>query len=664
MRLREIIFCHVLIFVSLSVSAQQLVPFLKGKEWKVYDKAQKTFLAQKYDAVIPSKCGLLFVQQGTKWGALNNESKTVIPVQYIAISQLNRSIISVRDEKGIQLLDTLGKAISKEHYAEAAPFKWDENLIVAMNPKNKYGIVNSSGKTILDFAYDYAPEHPGDGFLKVSLKQPNGSAKSGLLDTNFHEVLPVKFHSIEIMYDHNIRCSEDGKNYVLYSPDMKKLYSGAYQPTRVCRDYIYLNDDDKRYGFANRRTGKTYICPKNMTMRIFEEKGIAIFYSQEQPHQYFFYPDGDSASLHGYVLQYMETNLNSFVISNGSDSKPTYGIADFKGKVLVACTLSSISIWNDRYYSVSTSVKDDKGKFVARYELYELATGNRATPIQYEGIELFNLGGVALRENGMWRLYNSDLKPWDNVEYTFVSRGQRLTNRTIAMPLYIVEKRTDKWGSGYKGCIDGECRPVVPCIYNELRLVESNYQDYPGPVRISATWIEQVDYSVYGKRHGVFLDRNGKNIPVPECASIGYEMNGMFTITRDVRYEDETRSLTGLIDSTGKLIIPMEYDEIRQVGPQQGFYCTRNGVTLYADKFGNVHPASGFSYANPINENYFTGMKNRRKGVISSAGVALTKFDYDEIRYEVYLNGTLFRVKRNNVEFYVDNMGNEFYSEQ
>ncbi len=662
MRSKKIMFCLVLGLASLNVIAQQLVPFLKGKEWKVYDKAQKKFLSQKYDAVLPSKGGLLFVQQGTKWGALNSESKLVIPVKYISISQLNRSVISARDEKGILLIDTLGKIISQEHYSEVGPFKWDEKLIVALNAKSKFGIINSAGKIILDFIYDFAPEHLGDGFLKVSIKQPNGSAKSGLLDTNFQKVLDVKFHSIEIMYDHNIRCSEDGENYVLYNPDMKKLYSGPHQPTRVCRDYIYLNDDD-HYGFVNRHSGKIYFCPQDMNLRIFEETGIAIFYSQELSQQYFFHPDGDSASLKGYVLQYLEPSVNSLVIRTGPKSKYMYGIADFKGNILVPCTFSNISIWNNRYFSVSSTIKDEKGKFVARYELYEVATGKRATPIQYEAIDLFNLGGVALRQNGSWRLYNSNLQPWDKFEYSSVSRGQRLNSYSQSFQLFVVERIAEN-GIRYKGCIDGECRPVIPCTYNEVRAVESNYRDYPGPMRISASWNEPIVNSVYGKRHGVFLDRYGRNIAIPECAFIGYEMNGMFTITREEKYEDETRGLTGLIDSMGKLIIPMEYDEIRQVGPLQGFYCTRNGVTLYADKSGNVYPASGFSYSYPISENYFIGIKNRRKGIINRAGVAITQFNFDEVRNEVFLNGTLFRVKKNSVEFYVDNNGNEFYSEQ
>jgi hypothetical protein len=215
------------------VHAQRLVPFLKGKEWKVYDRVLKQFNGSLYDKVIPASGGLLFVNTQDKWGALNNEGRMVLPQNYLAVEQLNSAVLSARDESGILLTDTNGVAISKERFREAVAYKSGKGLIVVRNRKSKYGIINSKGKTVVDFRYDFAPEHLSDGYLKVAERQPNGEALCGLLDSNFKQVLPLKFHMIEIMYDHHIRTSVNGNQYTLFTPAFNKIYEGQHEPLRI-----------------------------------------------------------------------------------------------------------------------------------------------------------------------------------------------------------------------------------------------------------------------------------------------------------------------------------------------------------------------------------------------------------------------------------------------
>jgi WG containing repeat len=119
-----------------NLNSQQLVPFLKGKEWKVYDKVQRSFLKENYQNVIPSKCNLLFVQQNEKWGVMDKNRKLVLPIEYLSAQQINMSVISVKDKSGITLCDTTGKAISKEHFTEASPYKKNEDWIVVRTEKS------------------------------------------------------------------------------------------------------------------------------------------------------------------------------------------------------------------------------------------------------------------------------------------------------------------------------------------------------------------------------------------------------------------------------------------------------------------------------------------------------------------------------------------------
>ena len=652
-----------LLFLALCAGAQRLVPFLKGKEWKVYDRALQQFTGKTYENAVPAKCGLVFVSTGGQWGALNNQGKLVIAQTYSSIQQLSQLVIAARDAQGILLTDTNGVAITTTRFKEAWAYKLNSTLVVAKDMQNKYGIVNPKGKTVLAFRYDMPPEHLGTRFLKVAVKKENGEPEYGLLDSTFKEIFPNKYWSIELAdLNGNIRCRDANGTYHLYTPSFKELYAGPYRPTRVCPGFVYVDDSEDRYGFVILKTGKAVFATENGTFRMFERRGVAVAYSDERADLRFYHANGDTFQLRGYSIHYLDEHLDYCVVRKGSDHREKQGIADFKGNVVVPCSFN-ITIWNNRYFSASVPFKDDKGRNAGRYELYEISTGKKASPTQYEGIELLPRGGVALKENGSWKLYNAELVRWDNLEYNMVYRGQRLSTRQHQFMLYEVTRTVDN--RSCKGYVDGECRPVIPAVYYEVHAVQSNYNidnAPPGPLRIIATWEEPVPGSRYGKRKAVMLDGQGRTIPTCfELSALGVEMNGFLLAYRIAQYEDETRNFCGLIDTMGNVVLPLEYDEIRQLGPGQGFICTRNGVAVLANERGKILTGPGFSYAYPLDEKYTIATKNNRKGILVNGGEAATRFEYDEIRNEVFLNGTLFRVKKNGVEFYVDNTGKEYY---
>jgi hypothetical protein len=413
----------------------------------------------------------------------------------------------------------------------------------------------------------------------------------------------------------------------------------------------------------SRITKEVILFGEGWMYRVREDKGDAIAYNIEEKKIRFFLADGKQAVLDGYALVYLEPTMNCFVVSTGSeeDAARRYGIADFTGKILVPCTHGYMNIWNDRFFSVTVPARDDKGRSVSRYELYEIATNKKAVPEQFEGIELFSGGGVALRDSKSWKLYDENLKRWDDFEYTSVYRGQRLNAYSRSLPLYEV-RRTTAQNQSVVGYVDGTARPVIPAIYNEVRLIASNYNDgHAAPMRINAITYE--DNAGVRTRRGVLLDPNGKQIPLPAGVSaLGYEMNNLFTAYRDVRYEDETRSFCGLIDSMGNVVLPLEYDEVRQTGQGLGFTCTRNGAVTLADRNGKLIAFfPGYTYVSPLSNGFYMGQKQGEKVLLSAAGKAMTAVSYDEIYHPVYLNGTLFRVKKNNVEYYIDTNGTPFY---
>lgn len=664
MRKKDLVFTLFLLTAGLQLYSQQLVPFLKGKEWKVYDKVQRSFLKENYQNVVPSKCNLLFVQQNEKWGVMDKNRKLLLPIDYLSVQQINANVIAVKDKSGITLCDTLGKAISKEHFTEAAQYKKNQNWIVVRTEKSKFGIIDSKGKYVLPAKYDFAPEHTVNGFVKVAVRQANGSSLTGLLDSSLKVVLDAKYHSIQELGT-SYKVSVDGETYEWFTSDFVSIYKGKAEPVRVASDFIMVrNRNTEQYGFYNRKSKDTEFCPEDCEMRIFEDSGLVVFKSEKGKVNHFYYANGEHLVLKNYFV-YLGWTFSKYILisDKGENENPQYGFIDWKTKVVVPCKFKRINRWNNYYFSSSLVMRDEKGKYYNRYELYSFATGEKAVQTQFEEIELLPLGGVALKENGSWRLFDYTLKRWDDWEYSMVWLGQRLHCTSMALPLYQVDRKNGTY-YGFKGYIDGTGRPVIPAIYRDIRLIESNYRDGKSAIRICAIWNEPEEGNPYGINHAEMLDQYGRKIPIPECSGLGYSMNNLITLSRTVKYEDELRGFTGLIDTMGNLVMPMEYDEIRQLGQNQGFICTRNGISVYADVNGKLVPSSGFSYMWPIENRYFVGTQSYKQGIISAAGKPISSFAYEEIRNETWLHGTLLRVKRKGVEFYIDNNGNEFYSEQ
>lgn len=651
------------VLISQSTFAQQLVPFLKGKEWRVYNKGARTFIDGKYESVIPSKCNVLFIKRNGMWGAIDQHNKQIIPINYLSLVQVNNTVFAAKDKNGIVLLDTAGNNVVKEKFLEVSAFKNNPALIVVRNEKMKYGIITGAGKYVLNPEYDFAPEHMNKGYLRVSKRNKDGSASFGLLDSTFEFVFPLKYESIEVLNDGHFRCTDARNSNILFSADLKVMYDGPYTAYPFTDDFLHITDNaGERSGYYFRKSGKIVFNEESKSVRLLKEKSKLMVYSDDESGITIYNSAGDKTVIPGVYLRFADDNLEYFVIADNKESgKGLNGIADYNGKIHVPCTIKNIHMCNDQHFSVGVDDKDEKGRRIMKFELYAIEGGRKVSPVIYEGIELFNEGGVALRQNGTWRLYNSKLQPWDNIAYSNVSRGQRLVSRNNSLQYYEV-RRSDGTYYGMRGFINGECKPVIPCIYRDVRLIEGNYRDSKPSVRICATWYEAEEGNPYGIIHGVMLDRYGRNIPVPECSGLGYDMGGLITITRTIKYEDELRGLTGLIDTSGNLILPMEYDEIQSMGQGQGFRCKRNGITMYADVHGKIIPTPGYSFQSVLTENYFIGTQHYKRGVLNKSGQTVTAFRYDEIRYEVYLNGTLFAVKKDNVEFYADNQGNEFYS--
>lgn len=107
----------------------------------------------------PTLDGLLIpYQQGKKWGYCNREKKIIIPCIYM----------------------------------DAAPFY--EGLARVMNDKYEYGFIDTKGKLVIDFKYEWA-HHVYDGLIYVEASLEDWGTMGAMLNTKGEEVVPFRIET-------------------------------------------------------------------------------------------------------------------------------------------------------------------------------------------------------------------------------------------------------------------------------------------------------------------------------------------------------------------------------------------------------------------------------------------------------------------------------------
>ena len=180
-------------------------------------------------------------------------------------------------------------------------------------------------------------------------------------------------------------------------------------------------------------------------------------------------------------------------------------------------------------------------------------------------------------------------------------------------PWILVEK------NGKVGFIDEDWKPIVPVDYDHIepfRYITRTV--FPGGNRGIRSRVN-INITINNRQY-----KSSKGWEIEEVTDYTYAV-----VKKGNRY--------GAIDTTGKLILQIEYDSI---GKQGGF--SSNGALIVKDgKWGAISLAGSIiaepQYDEPIRSGTFTAnsaivVKDGKKGVISSSGNILIRPEYDEIK--------------------------------
>lgn len=173
--------------------------------------AGQEIIPYKYDDATDFSGGIAAVKMGEKWGLIDMDGQEVAFCKYDGIWFIPGAgglPVAYMDGK-LALVDQTGTEIVLSTYYELLGEVWKDGLLgvalensgVALPKEHTYGVIDSTGKVIIEPKYDMPYDEYGDADILVAKTRGNFlwvslDGKQGLFDREGDEVVPLKYDYI------------------------------------------------------------------------------------------------------------------------------------------------------------------------------------------------------------------------------------------------------------------------------------------------------------------------------------------------------------------------------------------------------------------------------------------------------------------------------------
>lgn len=202
---------------------------------------------------------LLRIKKDGKWGLIDFEGKEVVPCEYDQIETLTgvESNIVIKKDGLVGLINDKGQTILDIKYSNIIALEDNyKNEYIVSNSNNKYGLVSTTGKEILELNYEeiktvnnssaYACKLDGvwklinnegtaiieDGYEDiVNFKGENivvkKDGKFGVINTSKEEIIPIEYDDLKYTFSIYYIAKKDGK-FGIISPENASVIPFEY----------------------------------------------------------------------------------------------------------------------------------------------------------------------------------------------------------------------------------------------------------------------------------------------------------------------------------------------------------------------------------------------------------------------------------------------------
>ena len=391
---------------------------------------------------------------------------------------------------------------------EYSSIRFDDNLdFFYAKTQNKTVLIDmKSLATVVPAKYEYI-SYFSDNAARVELNE-----KTGYILKNGKPISPVKYNSYDDFF-HGYCFVQTGNKGAFIDKTGKEYFTGLFD-SRVS---IYANGiaiatrNDKK-GCVNLKTGKIILPPNYSYLEVWPEYNLIIAYD----NLYHFY-NLAGKEFYKAALNEQPTVRNGIIKTKLNN---LYGFIRSNGIVVAPNMFKSAGDFNEEGFAI---IRDPNGTEI----FYTVLDKNGKQSEIFDWIDIFREGyfgkmyGFVAKQNGKYGLLDKKFKPLTEYKYESPS-------------LYPRYKQNNKWG-----LIDTAGKEITAPVYDTI--IRSRNEHFV---------VKQ------GNTYKI-IDLQGKEMAtLPAFDNLSYVYEGGFI-------EFIIKGKYGIMNESGKIIIPAKYDKIR-----------------------------------------------------------------------------------------------------
>ncbi|HEY0297604.1 MAG TPA: WG repeat-containing protein, partial [Arachidicoccus sp.] len=617
-------------------------------KWGVYRKSKDSVVVpcvyedMDYCYGCELKGDYCFAEKNAKWGIVDFKNNVLLPFEYDHehMNMTSGDIVYCLSKNGQQLAINL--KTKQIDTCNCNSDNDDNSTVLAhgfirIKKNDKYGLLNPEGKLVLDCAYDYirydadtSGLYLPDPYVQISRNNLWGVAdttgkillspkyhsvlsflkigffvcETGTQDNNYKEVLTNKsgrqvlsdsYDEITLKYCDSLATPylllKKNHLYGIYNPENKTLVSPQFDDIEeykfdVAYPHAIVIKKENREGVLDIASGKI-IMP--MLYHSIENNhlpdGLMIVYDDEKYGLYDYHKKQLMVPLK-YTYIGVTENHRLFKISKGT----SYGLMDFEGKVLIPEKYFEIHSLDTSLYALTS----EDSTYRQTYNFYNGST-HQTYGAPFDTVQAVYSDTLAVvTDKGKFKLWNplngkiitgdyaKDGFP-DNIDYFFYGKAVFFKNGKAGL--------MDEAGNiliqpAYSGMTN---------FYHGYALVlkseKKNERDNGVATGDSAQIVQHAVSNISQNTHYGIVDSTGKLIiPVvydydEQRAVDIYFMDSCFLLIKNT---NDYNQLIGLADRNGKEIIPPVYDDITPQINDTYYMVQKNKKFGILDKSGNI----------------------------------------------------------------------------
>lgn len=198
------------------------------------------------------ECQLLIAKRNDKYGIFNLEGKQILPVENSEVSIKGIHILATKDNKQTEY-DLNGNPVNDVKYKSISATA-NEDFFITVNQSNRYGLINKKEVEVIENKYAYLEYLTGQYFAVYS-----DDNKIGIIDSSGKIVLDMKYDVIQKIKGSNLvqAILLDSNQVELYTEDIKQVAIQENASIYLSDSYIKLASPDKISYFKLEGTATT-----------------------------------------------------------------------------------------------------------------------------------------------------------------------------------------------------------------------------------------------------------------------------------------------------------------------------------------------------------------------------------------------------------------------